>query len=125
MIDRPDGLRTRVETREEHAGLFNTGWIGRNLVSIPKIEATISTAPPVSEPAADLNDRMRAIAAYKAECKAAGIKVTDLMIAQAANRKWTERSRVTWWKAGKDRPGDDALIRKVLRAKPHLHLPPP
>jgi hypothetical protein len=34
MIDRPDGPRGRVETREEHARLFTAGWIGRNRVTV-------------------------------------------------------------------------------------------
>jgi hypothetical protein len=59
---------------------------------------------------------------YKAECKKRGVKVTDAMIAQAANKKWSDRSNIQKWLAldpqydGKP----DRMIRKVFADKPHL-----
>jgi hypothetical protein len=66
MIDRPDGPRGRVETREEHAGLFTAGWIGRNLVSVdpatilggePGGPAVATSAPAAEHP--DAGDSKR------------------------------------------------------------------
>jgi len=71
------------------------------------------TAPPQLE-------RKEAIAAYKRECKAAGLKIADQDIARAACSTWNTRDPVVKWKAGKERPGDDERIRRVFRDKPHL-----
>ena len=63
------------------------------------------------------------VAEYKRELKAArGIKVTDAMIAQAANPKWNDRTPVTRFKSGKGQQtdGDRSRIEKVLRERPHL-----
>jgi hypothetical protein len=60
--------------------------------------------------------------AYKREGKGRGVRITDLMIAQAASRKWNERTPVQRWKRNDPRcsAGDDSAIRAVLRKKPHL-----
>ena len=60
--------------------------------------------------------------AYKTECAAADIRVTDKMIAEAASDKWHERTPVQRWKRNDPRctPGDDMRIRAVLKRKPHL-----
>jgi hypothetical protein len=65
---------------------------------------------------------------YKAECKRAGVRVTDEMIAQAAkpprgkNRGWTSRSHITKWLACHPNyeGTNDRLIRAVFLDKPHL-----
>jgi hypothetical protein len=61
--------------------------------------------------------------AYKAECKAAGVKVTDEMIGRAANSDWKDgRTAVQKWVACDQRYDGEAdrLIRRVLTEKPHL-----
>lgn len=58
---------------------------------------------------------------YKAECKKHGIKVTDEMIAHAANSSWNTRDPVQKWLAchpNYEQTGH--RIREVFRKKPHL-----
>ena len=85
----------------------------------PELSPTLSSA--AADTPVDLVERSNTIDAYKRECKAAGIGVTDEAVAKAARRSWNTRDPVTKWKAGKERPGDDAQIRRVFRDKPHLH----
>ena len=61
--------------------------------------------------------------AYRAECRRAGIKLTDAMISEKACEKWTTRDPVQKWIACDPRyeGGPDRLIRRVLTQKPHLH----
>ncbi len=67
-------------------------------------------------------DRKLLLEAYKNECKLAGIRVTDEMIARAANPRWNERTPVKRWKSyiPSCTAADDAMIRRVLKEKPHL-----
>lgn len=67
-------------------------------------------------------DRAALLEAYKDEGRKKGIRITDLMIAEAASRTWHDRTPVQRWKRGDPRctTADDAKIREVLRRKPHL-----
>lgn len=59
---------------------------------------------------------------YRVECKRAGVRLTDEMIAQAASPRWHSRSQIQkWLKCDPEYDGEpDRLIRKVFRDKPHL-----
>jgi len=59
---------------------------------------------------------------YKAECKRAGVRVTDEMIAKAANPRWKSRSNIQKWRScdSKYEGSADRKIREVFRKKPHL-----
>jgi hypothetical protein len=74
-------------------------------------------------------ERQQLLLAYKADGKRQGIKITDLMIAEAAKPgKWNTRFPVAWWKSNKKDengnrligPREDAAIRRVLTDRPHL-----
>src|SRR5262249_15811983 len=67
-------------------------------------------------------ERKRLRDAYKAECKRAGVRVTDEMIAHAASKNWTGRTSVQKWLAADPRYNGepDRLIREVFLKKPHL-----
>lgn len=67
-------------------------------------------------------ERQRLLKAYKDECKACGVRVTDGMIAKSASSSWNDRTQVTWWKRNDplSKPLADRLIRNVLAKKPHL-----
>jgi hypothetical protein len=82
-------------------------------------------APDVPPVGPDLEERKRVFAAYKDECKAAGVNLTEGVLAKAAQNSWNTRDPVSKWKQGKDRPGDDDKIRRVLREKPHLNTAKP
>jgi hypothetical protein len=60
--------------------------------------------------------------AYKAECRSAGVRLTDLMIAQEAKKNWTTRDPIQKWMTGDQRyeGRPDRLIRSVFTKKPHL-----
>jgi hypothetical protein len=68
---------------------------------------------------------------YKAECKRAGVKVTDVIIAEAANpttpnnKGWHSRSNIQKWLAcdPKYEGTPDQRIRNVFLKKPHLSDP--
>jgi len=66
----------------------------------------------------DLDERKTAYDAYKRKCKDAGVKMTERKLAQLANRAWNTRDPVMKWKQGKDRPGDDRLIRRAMEKVP-------
>jgi hypothetical protein len=58
---------------------------------------------------------------YKAKGRGMGIRITDEMVAKAANpKKWNERSMVTWWKRNDPRckPPSDRRIKNVLSQDP-------
>lgn len=65
---------------------------------------------------------------YKAECKRAGVNVTDLMIAEAANphtktqKGWNTRDAIQkWLQCDPKYDGhSDRMIRDVFKKKPHL-----
>jgi len=80
-------------------------------------------APPESLEAKKA-ERKAARDAYKAECKAAGVKVTDEMIARAG--RWTSRTQIQKWLACDPRydGAPDQLIRGVFSKKPHLPKKP-
>jgi len=59
---------------------------------------------------------------YKAECKRSGVRVTDEMIAEAANTRWHSRANIQKWLACHPKyDGEpDRKIRKIFRDKPHV-----
>ena len=65
-------------------------------------------------------DRADLLTEYKRRARAYGITVTDKMIAQAASRRWNDRTPVGWWKRHDSRSGaaQDKLIRAVLEKDP-------
>ncbi len=67
-------------------------------------------------------ERKASLEAYKDECRQAGVRINENMIAEAASRLWHERTPVQRWKRNDPRstPADDAKIRAVLKNKPHL-----
>jgi hypothetical protein len=79
------------------------------------------TGPP-SEPMKDATDsRQCAISAFKSKARLRSIRVTDEMIARAANPgKWNDRTMVTWWKRCDPRctAAHDKMIRAVLARDP-------
>jgi hypothetical protein len=66
----------------------------------------------------DLDERTAAYDAYKRKCKDAGVKMTEQQLARLANRAWNTRDPVMKWKEGKDRPGDNRLIRRAMEKVP-------
>jgi hypothetical protein len=113
MIDRPDGLRGRVETREEHAELFTAGWIGRNLVSIPQSEPepTKEKQPAGSrpEPPAGTGSRgrgrpLKTAATLKAEADAVtrrAVKRQAVVMPILKRKRWKRGKLVTTSGVGK------------------------
>lgn len=71
-------------------------------------------------------ERQARMTEFKSRARALGIKVTDEMVANAANPKWNDRSMVTWWKRNDPRckRPHDKLIRSVLAKDPSLIWPP-
>jgi hypothetical protein len=65
-------------------------------------------------------ERCVALLEFKAKGKRLGIKITDPMVAQAANPNWHDRSMVQWWKRNyhKCKPPHDKKIRAVLSRDP-------
>lgn len=66
-------------------------------------------------------ERCAALLEFKTKGKRLGIKITDLMVAQAANPKWHDRSMVQWWKRNYEKgckPPQDRMIRAVLARDP-------
>jgi hypothetical protein len=58
---------------------------------------------------------------FKARGRAVGIRITDEMVAKAANPgKWSDRTLVAWWKRNdkNSTPGHDKKIRAVLNQNP-------
>jgi hypothetical protein len=76
----------------------------------------------VPEVTAGKEARKAARDCYKAECKMRDVKVTDAMIAEAANAKWHGRTAIQKWLACDPRyDGEpDRLIRKVFTDRPHI-----
>ena len=66
-------------------------------------------------------DRAALLTAYKAKGRGKGVRITDEMVAKAANPgKWNDRTMVTWWKRNDQRckPPNDRKIRAVLAKDP-------
>jgi hypothetical protein len=70
-------------------------------------------------------ERKTALRAYKEECRRANVKVTDKMVAMAAQVNWHDRTEIQRWKSNNPRskPLHNRKIRKVLADKPHLPRP--
>jgi len=84
--------------------------------------ATAETPAPAVDREAMKMERKGLRDAYKNECRRAGIKLTDEMIAEEANENWTTRDPVQKWIQCDPRyDGEpDRLIRRVFVQKPHL-----
>lgn len=67
-----------------------------------------------------VDERRKLLADFKSRGRSAGIRVTDEMIAKAANKRWNDRTMVTWWKRNDPRstPAHDKMIRAVLAKDP-------
>jgi hypothetical protein len=66
-------------------------------------------------------ERHGLVTAFKAEGRKKGIRITDEMIAKAANQgRWNDRTMVTWWKRNDPGSGPvhDRKIRAVLNQDP-------
>lgn len=85
------------------------------------IEGTTSEAPPVLTEADPIAaERSAMMADFRSRAKRCGITVTDALVAQAANPKWTERTPVGRWKRNDPRctRQDDRMIRALLSKDP-------
>jgi uncharacterized protein (DUF1800 family) len=98
-----------------------------DLPGAPSNESDIEATPtPTATPTPDVKataiaERTGLLRAFKAKGKAQRIKITDEMVAKAANPgKWNERSMVTWWKRNDPRceVRHDKMIRSVLAKVP-------
>jgi len=60
------------------------------------------------------------LAAFKNRGRSLGLRITDEMVAKAANGNWNDRTMVTWWKRNDPRckPYHDKKIRSVLENDP-------
>jgi hypothetical protein len=66
-------------------------------------------------------DRTALLDDFKVKAREGGLKVTDKMVARAANPgKWNDRTIVAWWKRNdpKSTPGHDKKIRALLARDP-------
>jgi hypothetical protein len=65
-------------------------------------------------------ERRALIDDFKAQGKQKGIKITDTMVAKAANSRWNDRTMVTWWKRNDARCklAHDKRIRAVFQEDP-------
>jgi len=67
------------------------------------------------------NERAALLTDFKLRGRRQGIRITDEMVAKAANpRKWNDRTMVTWWKRNDSRCKllHDKKIRAVLSQDP-------
>jgi len=77
--------------------------------------------PGLPEKPSAAEDRAAAMTAYKARGRLLGIRITDKMVAQAANPgRWNDRTMVVWWKRDdpKCKLPHDRKIRSVLDRDP-------
>lgn len=67
-----------------------------------------------------VRERRQLLAKFKERGRALGIRVTDELVAHAANPNWNDRTMVTWWKRKDPRckPAHDRLIRAALLKDP-------
>jgi hypothetical protein len=80
-----------------------------------------------SPTAAEIREQRRVLRDnYKSECKTNGVRVTDAMIAEAANANWHGRTTTQKWLACDPRyDGEpDRLIRSVFTRKHHIPAKP-
>jgi hypothetical protein len=73
-------------------------------------------------------ERTALLTEFKAKGRAVGIRVTDEMVAKAANPgKWNDRTMVAWWKRNdkSSTPVHDRKIRAVLNRDPAMIWPKP
>jgi hypothetical protein len=124
-------LEQQFRARPSACGLvFNHPW--EHLYAISRRDVVLyptEPAAPVSTERQDIRAERRKLRDdYKAECKRAGLLVTDEMIAKSANpststnKGWNSRFQVQKWLACDPayEGRADAIIRKVFLEKPHL-----
>jgi len=87
------------------------------------VEATPTLTPDATGKAIPV--RAELLRAFKAKGRTQGVKITDPMVAHAADPKWNDRTMVTWWKRNDDRckPPHDKKIRAVLGKEPSTIWP--
>jgi hypothetical protein len=88
------------------------------------VEATVALTPGAKAQVAA--ERAGLLRAFKAKGKAQGIKITDKMVAQAADPNWNDRSMVQWWTRNYEKgckPPHDKKIRAVLDKDPSTTWP--
>jgi hypothetical protein len=69
-------------------------------------------------PSSDTSERKTIYSDYARDCKRASVKMTERILATLVNPNWQTRDPIAKWKQGKDRPGDDAKIRAVIKKGP-------
>lgn len=90
---------------------------------VPAESHNVRELPIQSEQVGNSASRKSRLQAYKDEClQRRGLKVTDVMVAKAANPRWNDRTPVDRWKRNDPRctTAEDAMISAVLTKKPHL-----
>jgi hypothetical protein len=115
----------------EQDGPMNIGRQSAVVIDEPRSESA-ETRAPSEEEAANVSstgdgvgrvtaDRQSLLAAFKTTARGQGIRVTDDMVAKAANPgRWNDRTMVTWWKRNDDRckTPHDKKIRALLVKEP-------
>jgi hypothetical protein len=137
LIERRTGQARKVEISRLDRKARAEAWARMAENAFPKASQAGATEPsrnraearalPVPEGA----ERKKLRDDYKAACKRAGVKVTDEMIAEAANpttpnnKGWHSRSNIQKWLAcdPKYEGKPDQRIRNVFLRKPHLSKP--
>ena len=89
-------------------------------IEMPLSEADRATASNMVDADPVAQERRSALVGFKTRGRRLGIKITDPMVAQAANQKWNDRTMITWWKRNDDgcKPRHDRMIRAVLARDP-------
>jgi hypothetical protein len=84
----------------------------------PEAPAQSMAQHQIQSPPPDTSERKATYGAYANACKRVGVKMTESRLSNLAKGNWNNRWPVAKWKACKDRPGDDALIRAAIRKGP-------
>jgi hypothetical protein len=72
-------------------------------------------------PSPDAHDRKTLYRLLRSECKTAGVKMDERTLAKRVNPNWNTRDPIAKWKQGKDRRGDDTIIRdKIAKLRADL-----
>jgi hypothetical protein len=107
-----------MESLRQESNRRLQGWPGIPKMSEKKISPTI---PKEKEVGTIAKERQSLLLAYKTKGREKGIRITDEMVAKAANPgKWNDRTMVTWWKRDDKRCShpQDKKIRAVLARDP-------
>lgn len=120
LLPRVADLAFSASVAPEQTAKDNPGRVDDSVLN-PPMENPVQHSPAICR-ADELAERKELRDGYKAQCKAAGVKITNEMISRAANTNWHNRTPVEKWLQGDPRyDGEpDRLIREVIRKKPHL-----